>query len=425
MTAYQVTGGRRLTGEIPVQGAKNSVLPILAAALLVRGENEIANCPALLDTRASLAILNHIGAKTSFADGVVTVQGGAAQTSHIPDRLMKAMRSSALFAGPLLGLTGRCTFTCPGGCDIGSRPLDLHLFAFEKLGAVCEVQGDRVQLAADGLKGGVIHFPRQSVGATENAILAALAAEGKTTLIGCAREPEIVDLQAFIRNAGGTICGAGTSVIEIQGKTPLRAAGFTVMPDRICTDTYLLCAAATGGDVFVRGGDIRNSLLLKDILERAGCHVLQKTDGVHIKAPSRLRGVGNVRSAPYPGFATDSGPCLVAALAGAEGATLFVEGVFDSRFRYVKELMKMGADLKLLDRACLILGRERLAGREMYALDLRGGAALVTAALAAEGVSTIRNAHYIQRGYEDIRMLRCLGAEIKEIGETGNEKKEP
>ena len=417
MSAYLVEGGNRLQGTARVHGAKNSVLPILAATILCPGESVVHNCPDLSDVRASIAILEHLGCRVERAGDTVTVDASALTSRDVPDALMREMRSSVIFLGAILARLGEAIMSFPGGCELGPRPIDLHLAAIRSLGAQVREQGGELHCsAAGGLAGCEITFSIPSVGATENAMLCACGAEGVTVICNAAREPEIVDLQAFLRALGADVRGAGTSVITVRGKKPLHGGEHTVMPDRIVAATLLTAVAAAGGEAELLGTDYRQLSTVTAVLTEAGCRIRSGSDSIHICREAPLRGVRPIRTAPYPGFPTDAQPPVMAALCRGTGTTVFVENMFESRYRHVDELSRMGADIRVEGKVAVVCGVERLHGAALQAADLRGGAALVVAALGAEGRSEITGLHHMDRGYYGLEdTLRGLGADIVRV----------
>ena len=417
MSAYLVEGGNRLQGTARVHGAKNSVLPILAATILCPGESVVHNCPDLSDVRASIAILEHLGCRVERAGDTVTVDAAVLTGRDVPDALMREMRSSVIFLGAILARLGEAVMSFPGGCELGPRPIDLHLAAIRSLGAEVREQGGELHCsAAGGLTGCEITFSIPSVGATENAMLCACGAEGVTVICNAAREPEIVDLQAFLRALGADVRGAGTSVITVRGKKPLHGGEHTVMPDRIVAATLLTAVAAAGGEAELLGTDYRQLSTVTAVLTEAGCRIRSGSDSIHICREAPLRGVRPIRTAPYPGFPTDAQPPVMAALCRGTGTTVFVENMFESRYRHVDELSRMGADIRVEGKVAVVCGVERLHGAALQAADLRGGAALVVAALGAEGRSEITGLHHMDRGYYGLEgTLRGLGADIVRV----------
>ena len=412
MSAYIVEGGRPLEGSVRVHGAKNSVLPILAACLLSPEECVVRNCPDLSDVTASLDILRHLGCRAERQGDTVVVDAGAPTGWDVPDVLMREMRSSVIFLGAVLGRMGRADLCAPGGCELGPRPIDLHLAAIRAMGAAVDETGGRLRCTGP-LTGTDIVLSIPSVGATENIMLAAVAASGTTTITNAAREPEIVDFQTFLRQLGADVRGAGSSVVVIRGGQKLHGGEHTVMGDRIVAATYLAAAAAAGGQVEVTGVDYRHLSTVTAVLSEAGCAVKSGPDRVFLRS-APLRGVRPIRTAPYPGFPTDAQAVVMAALCKAEGATVFSENMFDSRYRHVDELSRMGADIRVEGRVAVVYGVPQLHGAQVQAADLRGGAALVVAALGAEGTSRISGLHHIDRGYQDLESdLSGLGASIR------------
>ncbi len=416
MSVFSITGGRPLSGGLTVHGAKNSALPILAAAVLCPGVCVIHNCPPLSDVTASAAILEHLGCTVRREGSTVVVNSAALDRSDVPDSLMREMRSSVIFLGAILGRTGRAEISYPGGCELGPRPIDLHLAALRALGAHVAEEGGRLVCAAPALRGADITLSIPSVGATENAMLCAVAAQGVTTITNAAREPEIVDLQGFLNALGAKVSGAGSSVISIQGGRSLHGGEFTVMGDRIVACTHLAAAAAAGGDIELRGVDWRHLSTVTAVLAEAGCHVDSGADYIHLRRRGALRAVRPIRTAPYPGFPTDAQAPVMAALCTARGATVFVETIFASRYRHVDELSRMGAHIRTEGAVAIVDGVEALHGAPVCAHDLRGGAALVVAAVGAQGTTGLDGLKHIDRGYWDLGgALRSLGGQIRRI----------
>ncbi|BFK86638.1 UDP-N-acetylglucosamine 1-carboxyvinyltransferase [Pseudoflavonifractor gallinarum] len=423
MSALIVEGGRPLSGIVRVHGAKNSALPILAAAILAPGTSVIHNCPPLSDVTASLEILRHLGCRVTQEGTTVTVDATAPVRWDVPHALMREMRSSVIFLGAILGRMGEADLSFPGGCELGPRPIDLHLKAIRTLGGEIEERGGRLYCRG-ALKGREVIFARPSVGATENAMLAAVAAPGTTILCNAAREPEIVDLQGFLTAMGASVRGAGTSMVVIEGGRPLHGGEYTVMGDRIVACTYLAAAAAAGGEVTVTGVDPRHISTVTSVLAEAGCRVVSQRDAVCLSSDAPLFGSRPIHTAPYPGFPTDAQPPLMAALCKGKGTTLFVENIFESRYRHVDELARMGADIRVEGRVAVVCGVPELHGAAVEAADLRGGAALVVAALAAEGRSVITGLKHLDRGYWHLEeALGELGAQITRGG--AEEESEP
>lgn len=417
MEYYEILGGQRLSGSVEVHGAKNSVLPILAATLLSGGVSVIHNCPRLSDVDASIAILRHLGCRVERSGDTVTVDSSGLERSDVPDHLMREMRSSVIFLGAILARTGRADVSMPGGCELGPRPIDLHLAALRRLGAtVAQEGGSLICTGGDRLRGAEIDLALPSVGATENAMLCACGAAGTTTIRNAAREPEIVDLARFLRAMGVCVHGEGSGTIVVEGRKKLHDCEHKVIGDRIVAATYLSCAAAAGGDVELTGVAPEQFSTITGLLRDAGAELDCAPDRVRIRCAGRLCAPGPVRTSPYPGFPTDAQPVVMAAMCRARGTTVFVETIFENRYRHVDELRRMGAEIRVEDRVAVVTGVERLHGAPVQAHDLRGGGALCAAAMGAEGVTTITGLHHIRRGYASLPGdLSALGGQVKEI----------
>lgn len=417
MQKYLIQGGSRLTGDIQVQGAKNSSLPILAAALVSTGESVLHNCPNLLDTEYAIKILEYLGCKCYREGGTVTVDTTSVTQCEVPDRLMREMRSSIIFLGAIASRCKKCRLSFPGGCEIGQRPIDLHLSALQQMGMQIEEDHGYLNCSVDkGFHGANILLSFPSVGATENIILAAVKAKGTTVITNAAREPEIVDLANYLNRCGAKISGAGEGTITIEGVETMQPCEYTIIPDRIVATTYLAGAAMTGGNIRLTGIDCRHLESILPVFEEAGCSVRRYNDAVSLSCNHKLSSVKLIRTMPYPGFPTDAQAPLMAMMSIAQGTTVFVENIFENRYKHAVELQRMGAHIKVEGRVAIVEGIRTLHSAEVNATDLRGGAALVLAALAAEGTTEVMNVHYVDRGYEQLeRQLNLLGANISRV----------
>ena len=414
MACFIINGQNKIQGEMTVQGAKNGALPLLAASVLVCGKTVFSGCPRLTDINAAINILTYLGCRVSADADVISIDSESASGFAVTDSLMREMRSSIVFLGALLGRFGKAELTAPGGCEIGLRPIDLHLDAMRTLGAVIDETGGRLICSCpNGLKGArvVLSFP--SVGATENILLAACTAKGETLIVNAAREPEIAELADFLNCCGADIKGAGESIIRINGVEKLTACEHRIGQDRIAAVTYMAAAAVTGGSIRL---DFKNPEILMPVavlFEKTGCRINQDENGVWLKAPEKLKNFGMIRTMPYPGFPTDSQADLAVVASVASGTSTVVENIFENRFKYVGELRKMGAQISTENRVAVIEGVRELCGANVVSHDLRGGSALVVAALCAKGTTAVDGIHHIDRGYEKIEeQLRGLGAEI-------------
>lgn len=413
MAIWYIDGGNRLEGRCFVQGSKNSVLPMLAASVICGAETELLNVPELNDVTASLDILRCLGCEATQQGNDLYINSANLSENKVPREMMQRMRSSVLFLGALLARCGEAHIYAPGGCKLGLRPIDLHIDVMKMLGAEILQCDDEIICRADKLKGAVINLPVRSVGATENAMLAACAAEGKTEIIGAAMEPEIVDLQEYLRKLGAYIYGAGTNRIVINGFKAEKRAGHRVIPDRIVASTILCACAACGGDAELIGVIPEHFSQTELFLNAAGCDIITGKQNVRIHSDGNLRGVGKVVTETYPGFPTDVQPLLMAALLKSKGRTEFYENIFENRFGQAAELKKFGADICVSGNSAVLVGTEKLTAAHVKAGDLRGGASLLIAAMAAEGKSTVADDGFICRGYEKFDYkLRRLGADI-------------
>jgi UDP-N-acetylglucosamine 1-carboxyvinyltransferase len=420
-----IRGGRRLSGSIPVSGAKNSALTLLPCALLTEEPLTLRNLPRLADVDGFQHLLNQFGVSTSIAGTrpedfgrVMTLQATRLTSTTAPYELVRKMRASILVLGPLLGRAGEATVSLPGGCAIGNRPIDLHLKALEAFGAQIELAAGYVRAVAPdgGLPGGTYTFPVVSVGATENALMAAVLAKGTCRLHNAAREPEIVDLCNLLVAMGGQIEGIGTSDLTIHGVNRLHGATYQVMPDRIEAGSYACAAAITGGEVELRGARMNEMDATVAALREAGVFVEDRPSGLFVAAQGPLRPV-TLSTAPYPGFATDMQAQLMALLTRAEGTSVLTETIFENRYMHVPELTRMGARIETKGRTAIVHGVGGMNGAEVMATDLRASMSLVIAGLAAEGVTTVHRLYHLDRGYERLEeKFALLGADIERVG---------
>lgn len=419
MEKIVVRGGRTLHGTVKVQGAKNAVLPILAAALLAQeGTSTILDVPQLDDVYTMCDVLRSLGVKTRFHSSGLEVDATSIAHNEAPYELVRKMRASFLVMGPLLARVGQARVFLPGGCAIGTRPIDQHLKGFEALGAEVRLENGAVEASAPrGLVGTTIYLDVASVGATENIMMAACMAKGTTIIENAAQEPEIVDLANFLNAMGAKVRGAGTGTIRIDGVPALRGTTHTVIPDRIEAGTFMVAAAMTGGDVFVEGAIAEHLKAVIAKLNEMGVVCLKEEQGIRVQAPERLRNVA-LKTLPYPGFPTDMQPQMMALMLVAEGAGIVTETVFENRFMHVQEFNRMSANIKIEGRTAFVEGPCRLKGAHVTGSDLRATAALVLAGLAAEGTTHVYGLHHLDRGYLDfVGKLKALGADIERVSE--------
>ncbi len=403
MSKFRVAGGKKLSGEIMLQGAKNSALPIIAASLMVNGKTVLHNCPCLSDISAAIKILEALGCKCSRMENDIYIDASTVSCNTVPNDLMREMRSSVVFLGAILSRCSCATISAPGGCELGPRPIDLHISAISQLGYEVTEEGGYITCTRSvypQFTEITLDFP--SVGATENVILASSISRGTVILRNAAKEPEIADLADFINKAGGSVIGAGTDTIEIKGVSQLFATEHTVIPDRIVAATYMSAAAVTTGDILIKNVNIDHIRSIIKSYSDMGCHIKRYENNLRISIDKRPNRIKTTRSTVYPGFPTDAGPLLVASLVKAKGTSVFVETIFENRFNYIGEMRRLGSDIKVYNRVATIEGVKNLHGAEVSCTDLRGGAAVLVAALAAEGVSIIDKIHHIERGYADI-----------------------
>ena len=417
MSSYIIKGGSRLEGIVKISGSKNASLPIIAATILNKGITTLYNVPNIQDTQMMYEIIKLLGGKVQKKKNKVIINTTNINKYEIPDELMHKMRSSVILVGAIVGRYKTATFTYPGGCEIGSRPIDLHLKAFEKLGIHINQNYGNITCSTEKIIGSKIDFDFPSVGATENAILASVLAEGKTIITNAAREPEIIDLQNFLNAMGAKVKGAGTSYIEIEGVEKLGEVEYSVIPDRIAIGTYMVASAITGGRLEVEKAIRPHMEPISNILRMAGCEIEYTTTGLNLLSPKIIKAVDLIKTLPHPGFPTDMQSQMMALMTLSDGLSVFFETIFENRFMHCKELMNMGADIRLItDKICEVRGVDAIYGAKVKSTDLRGGASLVLAALAAKGESEISDVYHIERGYENIEnVLRNLGADIRKI----------
>ncbi len=421
MAKYEIQGGTPLSGTVTISGAKNAAVAILPAALLVSGKCRIENVPDISDVRVLLDILSGMGAEIAWEPGNVVLIDCTGVTCTRPDpELVRQMRASYYLMGALLGRFGRAHVALPGGCNFASRPIDQHIKGFLALGAEVEETDDYVDLepGPDGLKGGRVSLDVVSVGATVNIMLAAVLLPGQTVIENAAKEPHIVDLANFLNTMGANISGAGTDTVKIRGVQSLRGGSYAIIPDQIEAGTYLAAATATGGNVLVRNVIPKHLECITTKLREMGVRIINYDDAVRVQSTGRLR-CTTVKTRPYPGFPTDMQAQICVCMSLAAGISRLTESVYETRFfGYCAELESMGADILISGKTATVTGREKLHGATVHAHDLRAGAALVIAGLAAEGVTTVEDVHYIERGYENIiDKLTSLGAKIRRIEE--------
>ncbi len=416
MNKLCVIGGEPIRGELTVQGAKNAVLPILAATILSGGKCVLHNCPFLRDVEKTEIILNKLGCKVERQGNSLCVDSGNIDNYVIDEGLMREMRSSIILLGAIISVCKKAEMGLPGGCPIGLRPIDLHLKALRKMGINIVEEHGYLKCECDKLKASDIHLDFPSVGATENIMLAAVLADGTTRITNAAREPEIYDLAMFLNCMGAKVRGAGTSVIVIEGVKKLCGCEYTIMPDRIVAQTYLISAMITHGEIRLLNANPAHMTSVLAVLSEMGAKINCNDSEIWLKSSNNIKNVHIIKTMPYPGFPTDIQSPFMALTTIADGTSVFVENIFENRFRHVDELNRMGADIKVEGRSAVVRGVKKLYGANVEAHELRGGAALVLAALAAEGKTEITGTEFIDRGYDGIEnnLARC-GANIKRI----------
>lgn len=417
MSKIEVIGGKHLHGEIEIQGSKNAALPILAGCILNKGVSKINHCPKIQDVLYMNKILESVGCKIFFDRNTLVIDAGIIDSDVIPEQYVGTMRSSIILLGSMLGRMKHVTIAYPGGCSIGARPIDIHLDALRKMNIEIAEEENVIHCKTDKIIGADIQFRFPSVGATENIILAAVLAEGVTIIRNAAMEPEIIELCRYLKSLGAKIEGEGTQKIRIEGVEKLHDTEYTVVSDRIVTGTYMAALAAAGGSISLKTDCMEQILSTTWVMRKIGCEVETGGDYLTISSEGRKQGIQNLKTEPYPGFPTDMQSQIMAILIHANGVSTIYEEIFESRFKTADEFMKMGAKIEIDDRIATIHGVDKIHGTDLMAFDLRGGAALVVAALLAEGRSIISGSEYIERGYEDICSdLRNLGADIRLYG---------
>ncbi len=413
MSSYIIDGGNKLEGVVKISGSKNSSLPIIAATILNAGKTTLYNVPNIKDTQMMFKILEILGAKVEKKNGKIKIDTSKIERFEIPQDLMHKMRSSVILAGALIGRYRKAIFSYPGGCDIGSRPIDLHLKSFEKLGIIVNQSYGNIECTVEKIKGDKIDLDFPSVGATENAILASVLGEGTTVITNAAREPEIIDLQNFLNKMGAKVIGAGTDEIQIKGVKQLKDISYNIMPDRIEAGSFLCFAAATKGNIILENVNATHITPIINKLEEAECKIDVEKNKIKLVAPKKLKAL-DVKTMPYPGFPTDMQSVFASMLTTAKGTSIIIENIFENRYKYTQELNKMGAKITVEGKSAVIRGTRKLYGTNVKATDLRGGAALVLAGLIAKGTTQIDNVDYILRGYENLDIkLNKIGASVK------------
>lgn len=416
MGKYIINGDKRLVGEVSVSGAKNAVLPILAATVVGGNRSTIFNTPNLRDVDIMEKILISIGCKVERMDNIMYVDSRNLSNTNIPDELVREMRSSIILMGSMLTRCGETKVSYPGGCEIGPRPIDLHLKALREMGAKIDESHGFLYCHCEKLKGCEIQLDYPSVGATENTILAAVRAKGTTVIRNAAREPEIIDLQNYLNKCGAKISGAGTSIIKVEGVEKFKDVEYTIMPDRIVTGTYMAASALTGGEVIIKNVETNHIQAIVAKLKEAGCLIYNDNSSLKVIGPEKINYIEMTQTLPYPGFPTDMQAQMMAVLSIADGTSIISETVFENRFKHADELIRMGADIKIIGKVAIIKGVKELTGAKVKSKDLRGGASLVLAGLAAKGTTEVENIYHIERGYEDLdENLRKLGADIIKV----------
>ncbi len=414
MSRYIIKGGNRIDGKLRIGGAKNSVLPIFAASIISGKVSIIHDCPILKDVEIMIEMLRQLGCEIKIEGHTVIIDSSGELKYEVSDSLVRKMRSSVVLLGALIARLKKAKICFPGGCDIGIRPIDLHLKGLEKLGVLVEEDKGIINCVANELKGADIHLDYPSVGATENILLASIYAKGKTIIRNAAKEPEIYDLQEYLNSIGAKVSGAGTSEITIEGVDNLDNGEHTIIPDRIVAGTFLTAAAATGGKIELDNVNIEHLQPIVAKLRESGSTIYENGNKIYLIGPKENNAIDIIRTLPYPGFPTDMQAPIMSLLVKANGTSTVIETIFENRFKHVDDLICMGANIRVYGRVAIINGKKNIVGKEVTAKDLRGGAALIIAGLSAEGTTIVDGVEHIDRGYEDIeKNFQSIGAEIK------------
>lgn len=415
MSSLKIVGGNRLAGSVCAGAAKNAVLPIMAASILSSGEVYLTKCPRLTDVDNMMGILQTLGCRAERVGEDIVIDASHADGFEMPEGLSKEIRSSIFMLGPILARHGQATFTYPGGCEIGLRPIDLHLSGLKTLGAKVSEEGGLIHCSGK-LRGATVHLDYPSVGATENIMMAAVTAQGTTVITNAAREPEVEDLAIFINRMGGRVSGAGGDTIVIEGVEKLHGVLYQPMTDRIVAGTLLCAAVITRGDIYVPDANAQDMAAVVSKLRETGAEVTYGLRGIRLRCDKTPKSIRTVETRPYPGFPTDMQAQMMAMLTTCEGAAAVTENVFENRFGHISELKRMGADIEVHDHVALVRGVPKLLAARVCSRDLRGGAALVLAGLMAQGETQVDNLQYIDRGYDRFEeMLRSVGANIRRL----------
>ncbi len=420
MSKFVIKGGKRIEGEVSISGSKNSALPIIAACVLNGGKTNLYNVPNIRDTRGMFEILEDLGCTIKKKGKKICIDSSNINKFEIDSNLMNKMRSSVIIVGAILARFGEASFSYPGGCEIGARPIDLHIKGFKNLGINIDESTGYIIGKCDRIKTSNIQLDFPSVGATENLILASVFSEGETVIRNAAMEPEIEDLQNFLNKMGAIVSGGGTSIVKIKGVKKLKEISYTIMPDRIETGTFLAYTAMTGGNIEVYNCNSEHISPVLAKLEESGCKIYNEKSKISLIAPKRLKGI-ELKTLPYPGFPTDMQSVFLSMLTVAKGTSTVTENIFENRFKCVPELSKMGAKISVLGSSCVIKGARKLIGTTVKATDLRGGAALIGAGIKAKGETIVENIDLVERGYDNIELkLRNLNVDIVKIKEHEN-----